>query len=348
MKKKSIFMLISFILVLTCSACTRRILVDHIVEYINNTEEVSEDNIKINVVVGGVDGGILNGARVCEWEGQYAYYDDGMLYYFEDKDSEAQSIQCPQPFQMAMYEDYIYYINGEELSAIDLKSMETHNCFLHNGWYGINVYSDGVLAYNGFVYDVQGLQEDYYSREYFLPDKKCCVNRYDYPDVDVFINGKLFEFYRYNIVKKGDGYEDVKQLTDEKKGHAIISPEHVVEYEGKLYLLLQISVGHARANHNNMEYRYKMYDQIVCFDPVTETSESIYKTPGTEEQIVNFSVENNEMYLLTDGILYKTDLKGEGERVELANYVGADTLTFEYANDTLFVYDGYKLLGQYK
>ena len=96
-----------------------------------------------------------------------------------------------------------------------------------------------------------------------------------------------------------------------------------------------------------MMYRDKEWDQIICVDPKEETSESIYKALGPQEQIVNFSAENNEMYLLVDGILYKTDLKGE-QRVELANYVGSDTLTFEYANDTLFVYDGYKLLGQYK
>ncbi|MCM1082613.1 MAG: hypothetical protein NC393_01220 [Clostridium sp.] len=339
MKKKLLFFIMVCMTAL-CSAC--------IPDFFNSPTEV-------NVVVGGVDGGMLNGARVCEWEEQYAYYDDGVLYYFEDKDSEAQSIQCNHPAQMAMNEDYIYYCQGGVLAAIDLKTMEFHNICSNDGYIrGINVYPDEILVVaedehmNLHIYQLLESELNYlgdYNYD-FLSVKSHFANRYAQEILYAFSGGKmLMSWYGYFGVYEIGQYQEAK--IDVDMPDAVITPEHVAEYEGKVYLLVQQGKGN-QGSHNNMEYWHKDWDEIICVDIEAETYESIYKTPGHREQIVNFSVENNEMYLLTDGILYKTDLKGEGERVELANYVGADTLTFEYANDTLFVYDGYKLLGQYK
>ena len=350
MKKKFLFFVMVCIAVL-CSACTREEFDDFIS---GRYKDRSPDSIEINVVIGGVDGGILNGARVCECGEQYAYYDDGILYYYEDKASEAKTIQVAQPSQMAMTEDYIYYYQGQSLAAIDLKTMEQHSVIYIDDAdeyiSGINVFPDEVLVVTdkSHIFEVSGLEasniDEFELRIYlheFLSAKNHCANEYCDLGCYIFLDGKKFTFHSSGFsVKEGDNAEKQKNYPNDKI-NIYIYPEHITEYEGKLYLLLQ------RYGNTRMMYRDKEWDQIICVDPKEETSESIYKALGPQEQIVNFSAENNEMYLLVDGILYKTDLKGE-QRVELANYVGSDTLTFEYANDTLFVYDGYKLLGQYK
>ena len=349
--KKKLLLFIMICVTVLCSACTREEFDDFIS---GRYKDRSPDSIEIDVIVGGVDGGILNGARVCEWGEQYAYYDDGTLYYYEDKASEAKTIQCSSPTQMAMTEDYIYYCHGKSLSAIDLKNMEQHSVIYIDDAdeyiSGINVFPDEVLAVTNLshIFTVSGLEavnvDEYGFHIYphdFLSSKNHCVNEYGDLGCYIFLDGKKFTFHTSGFaVKEGDNAERQKNYPDDKI-NIYIYPEHIAEYEGKLYLLLQ-RYGNARKM-----YRDKEWDQIICVDPKEETSESMYKAPGPKEQIVNFSAENNEMYLLVDGILYKADLKGE-QRVELANYVGSDTLTFEYANDTLFVYDGYKLLGQYK
>ncbi len=351
MKKIFLFFVMVCMTVL-CSACMP--------EFLRTPKDV-------NVIVGGVDGGILNGARACEWGEQYAYYDDGMLYYYEDKASEAKTIQCGSPTQMAMTEDYIYYCHGKSLASIDLKTMEQHNVYYNEDEYirGINVYSDEVLVAvredeigSGLpsnIYAVSGLEikdaeasEDYAEFYDFVSVKNHCANWYGDRGASIFLNGKMCtsSMYHFKVRELGKNGKDVEGKVYEYGDHAVVSPEHIAEYKGKLYVLIQEGNGSYGSN-NNIQYLYKNCDHLICVDPKAETYESIYQTPGPQEQIVNFSAENNEMYLLVEGILYKADLKGE-QRVELANYVGSDTLTFEYANDTLFVYDGYKLLGQYK
>lgn len=350
MKKKILFFIMVCMTVL-CSACMP--------EFLRTPKDV-------NVVVGGVDGGILNGARACEWGEQYAYYDDGMLYYFENKTSEAKTIQCGSPTQMAMTEEYIYYYQGQSLAAIDLKTMEQHNVYYNEDEYikGINVYSDEVLVpvrddeigsgLASRVYAVSGLEvndadasEDYAEFYDFVSVKNHCANQYGSIGISIFLNGKMCSssHYGFEVRELGKDGKDVEGKAYDYDD-AVVTPEHIAEYNGKLYVLIQEGKSY-RYLDNNIKYLYKECDHLICVDPKAETYESIYQTPGPKEQIVNFSIENNEMYLLAEGILYKTDLKGE-QRVELANYVGSDTLTFEYANDTLFVYDGYKLLGQYK
>ena len=352
MKKKFLFFVMVCIAVL-CSACMP--------EFLRTPKDV-------NVVVGGVDGGILNGARVCECGEQYAYYDDGVLYYYEDKASEAKTIQCGAPTQMTMTEEYIYYYQGQSLAAIDLKTMEQHNVYYNEDEYirGINVYSDEVLVrvndnemgtgLNPHIYVVLGLEvndadasENYAEFYDFVSVKNHCANEYGDTGISIFLNGKMCSFYNhgFKVRELGKNGKDVEgKVYDEYGDFAVVTPEHIAEYNDKLYVLIQEGKS-SHGSNNNIQYLYKECDHLICVDPKAETYESIYQTPGPKEQIVNFSIENNEMYLLAEGILYKTDLKGE-QRVELANYVGSDTLTFEYANDTLFVYDGYKLLGQYK
>ncbi|MBO5425878.1 MAG: hypothetical protein J6A25_10235, partial [Lachnospiraceae bacterium] len=148
----------------------------------------------------------------------------------------------------------------------------------------------------------------------------------------------------YKIVDENGNEEELISFDGRKMG-PVTSPEHICEYDGKYYILQQASYG---INDINVSYNLKAWDQIICFDPATDSSSSLYKTPDCDEQIVSFSAENNELYHIIDGKLYKSTLTGENGK-ELADLSGvAKTLSFDYCNDTLFVYDGEKLIGQYK
>ena len=340
MKKKLLFFIMACMIAL-CSACTYDDFESLITGEFNDD---SPDNTKINIVVSGVDGGVLTGSYACEWNGAYAYYDSGVIYYFEDKDTEAKTVEHPKPVQMAMNEKYLYLTATDRIYAVDLNTMEKHLIGEDEDYTvsGINVYPDGVFAKLGGlsqgkieIYDISKLELNCVAKDYeqFLEDTKHYVGTYGYQNdrFDFFINGKFFQ---------------TNTSYCPQNGWIVLSCERVVEYDGLIYMLFQES-GNLQGQENNVKYRKKECDHLVCVDPKTETSESLYKTSGPQEQIVNFSIENNEMYLLVDGILYKTDLEG-GQRVELGNYVGSSTLYFDYANNTLFVYDGDKLLGQYK
>ena len=340
--KKKLLLFIMICVTVLCSACTRRIM-----WYMINDD--SSDKTEINVVVSGVDGGIMSGPYACEWNGKYAYYDNGVIYYFENEDAEAKTVKFFKPLQMVMNEEYIYLAAPNGICAVDLKTMKK-NVIVESKYYtilGVNVYPDGVFVrleglLAGNIFDVSKLELDCVSKTHsqFMENTTHFVGEYGQEclDFQYFINGKLFEV---NTSYSYPGSNQTENL------HMVLSVEHVVEYDGRLYILFQQYHGIRELIENNVKYENKVSDHLVCVNPETKTSESIYQTAGPQEQIVNFSIENNEMYLLADGILYKANLVG-GQRVELADYAGEDTLYFDYANDTLFVYDGDKLLGQYK
>ncbi|MBE5953651.1 MAG: hypothetical protein E7257_05780 [Lachnospiraceae bacterium] len=351
MMKKSILLLLVFVM-LFCTGCD--------VNRLMEGEEYFKNNpTRINVVVSGVDDGLLHCKYVCEWEDSYAYYNQGVIYYYEDVNKEPQQIDCPGLMYMAMNDKYIYYSQGSSLNLVDKDSMKIVEVSDITKVSGINIYDDEVIITEMIDANLT----------YYVMDENKIVNQTTIKGVDAkgeynfvssfnntgniygsgktyfYANSELFQFYGecYSIVGQGEELYGFSCVTDGPE----TSSEHIVEYNNKLYILFQNS-GAIQGDTINTEYRFKEWDQLICFDPITQTSESIYKTDGPEEQMVNFSVENDEMYLLIEGVLYKTNLKGENKK-ELANLSGiAETLSFDYANDTLFVYDGEKLIGQYK
>ncbi len=319
-----------------------------------------EDNpTYINVVVSGVDDGILHCKYVCEWDESYAYYDQGVIYYYEDVNKEPQHIDCPELMYMAMNDKYIYYSQGASLKLVDKDSMKIVELSDITKVSGINIYDDEVIITEMndsdiSFYEMDGniiVKEEIINGsdvddgyDYLSPINHC-ANIYGYNRTYFYYNSSIFQTYGggYNIIGNN---EKLSAFTCVSSGPES-SPEHIVEYDNKIYIILQNSSS-VQGDTINTLYRFKKWDQLICFDPSTQTSESIYKTNGPEEQMVNFSIKNDEMYLLIEGVLYKTNLKGENKK-ELANLSGiAETLSFDYANDTLFVYDGEKLIGQYK
>ena len=348
MKKKIIVLLLSAILCL-CTGCDIRKIVTGEIDF-------SEDPEKINVIVSGVDDGILHCKYVCEWEDSYAYYDQGVIYYYENDGSEPYEIECAGLEYMDMNDGYIYFTKGTGMMVLDKKSKQTTEISEMGEVLGINIYEDDVImrcradnnetAYceiNGTEIVKQTVVE---YPDIYVSTNNHCVNKYCFEDSYVYVNKKIYMIHGegYKFVDKKGNEGELYEFEGTNMGPES-SPEHICEYEGKFYILRQFNVMYDGVN---IEYRYKDWDQLTYLDIEEGTSKTLYKTSGREEQIVSFSVENDELYLLIEGKLYKSTLTGEN-KTELTDLSGiAQTLSFDYGNDTLFVYDGEKLIGQYK
>ncbi len=346
---KRIFVLLQLILMIFfCCGCDFD-------SYLQGEIPIEEAPTYINVIVSGVDDGILHCKYVCEWKNSYAYYDEGIIYYFENADSEPYQIDTSTITYMAMNERYIFYARWTGLYVIDKLTMEKKMVeeLRTKTVSGINIYDNEVILYvaddSGITYyEMDGYniagETTLKSTDVFLSSNNHCANNYGDESTYIYTDNEIFNIHSEAYYIVGEDEERI-QFDDVDSGAIAGSTEHISEYEDKLYILLQ---GSKAADNLNVAYNLKEWDQIICFDTCTRLSESIYKASGPEEQIVNFSVENDELFLLIDGILYKTNLYGEN-KIELANLSGiSKNLSFDYVNDTLFVYDGEKMLGQYK
>lgn len=347
MKKKGIVSLLLLILYL-CTGCD---LLDKLDEM-----DYEENPEKINVIVSGVDDGILHCKYVCEWEDSYAYYHQGVIYYYDTANSEPYEIECAGLEYMDMNDGYIYYTKGTGMMVFDKKSKQTTEISEMGEVWGISVFEDEVIVLcrydycDEIHYEMDGSmiknETIVESPNIFLSSTNKCANHYCHRYTYVHTNKKMYRIQGEGarIIDEHGNEGDFFEFDGRNMGPAT-SPEHICEYNGNIYILHQASYG---SNVINVKYDSKAWDQIICFDPSTDTSSSIYKTSGREEQIVSFSVENDELYLLIEGKLYKSTLTGEN-KTELTDLSGiAQTLSFDYGNDTLFVYDGEKLIGQYK
>lgn len=346
MKKKNILILL-IILSCLCTGCDFDKLIHGEVDF--------EDHpTYINVVVSGVDDGILHCKYVCEWEDSYAYYDQGVIYYFENSESKPYEIECPKLTYMDMNERYIYYTQGTGLKVFDKECKYSTEIIDIGEITSIDISSESVVVNCDYTifYEMDGTDIDKQAiakyPQIFISSKNMCANIYNYSKVYVYSDKGIYRI-------RGGGYDITDQKGKEgefyefegKNMGPYTSPELTSWYNGKIYVLQQATFATGNVGLN-MNYNHKEWDQLICFDPITQKSESIYKTVGPEEQLVNFSIENKELYLLIKGKLYKSNLKGQNKK-ELADLSGiAPTLSFDYVNDTLFVYDGDKLLGQYK
>ena len=350
MKKKSILAFLLLIIPILC-LCTGCSLLDKLEEM-----DYAENPGKIDVIVSGVDDGVLHCKYVCEWQDSYAYYDQGVIYYYEDDNATPYQIECSGLEYMDMNDGYIYYTKGTGMMVFDKESKQTTEISEMGEVLGINIYEDEVIIIcrvdnnETLNYEMDGSKIiNEIIVEYpniFLSSTNKCANHYCHRYTYVYANKKMYRIQGEGaqIIDEHGNEGDFFEFDGRNMGPAT-SPEHICEYNGNIYILHQASYG---SNVINVKYDSKAWDQIICFDPSTDTLSSMYKTSGREEQIVSFSAENDELYLLIEGKLYKLTLTGEN-KTELANLSGiARTLSFDYVNDTLFVYDGEKLIGQYK
>lgn len=319
--------------------------------------DFSETPEKVSVVVSGVDNGYLHCKYVCEYGDSYAYYAQGVVYYYSDADSQPYEIECSGLNYMSMNEDYIYLAQNSTLNVFHKETMEVSEVEGVKNVKSIIISGDEVLVYNGEYknYTFYELEGDKIVKQTLIEDDEIyrtannlCENAYGYEDVYFYYNDKIYKIsgQGYMIVDGKTGQEgDFNRFLDNGEW-PLTSPEHMCYYEGKLYILLQ-ECKNPHYMELNTTYGNKDWDMLICYNPETDSTEIIYQTSGKEEQIANFSIENDELYLMKDGVLYRSTLKGDN-CVELGTYIGVDpVLSFDYANDTLYVYRDDYLIGRY-
>ena len=348
--KKIIVMFILLYLLCFCTGCD-------LINEMQGEVNFSKNPEKVSVLVSGVDNGYLHCKYVCEYGESYAYYDQGVVYYYLDADSQPYEIECSGLNYMSMNEDYIYLAQSSTLKVFDKKTMEVSEVEGVKNVKSISISEYEVLVYNGeynnyTFYELEGdkivkqtLIED---GSIYRTDNYLCMNEYGYEQAYFYYDDKMYriEGQGYRLVDANGEIGEFNSFFDVNE-FAITSPEHMCYYEGKLYILLQI-VKNPHLWELNTTYGHKDSDMLMCYNPETDSVEVIYKTSGQEEQIASFSIENDELYLLKDGILYLSTLNGDN-CVELGTYVGVNpVLSFDYANDTLYVYRDDVLIGRYK
>ncbi|MBQ8412793.1 MAG: hypothetical protein IJX12_04190 [Lachnospiraceae bacterium] len=347
--KKIIVTFILLFLICFCSGCEFGDMMLGQVDFSENPEKVS-------VVVNGVDNGYLHCKYVCEYGESYAYYDQDTVYYYQDENRQPYEIQCFGLNYMAMNEDYIYLAQNSTLSVFNKETMELSEVEDVINVKSIIISGNEVLVYNGEYgdYTFYELEGDKIVKETLIEDgtiykteNNLCENTYGYEHAYFFYDDKMYrlEGQGYRLIdKKGEKGEFNEYFHTNE--YPETSPEHMCYYEGKLYILLQ-SVKNPHWMELNSTYNRRDWDMLICYDPEIDSTEIIYETSGKEEQIACFSIENDELYLMKDGILCRSTLQGDN-CVEIADYVGVEpVLYFDYGNDTLYVYYDARLLGRY-
>lgn len=347
--KKIIVMFVFLFLPFCCTGCD-------LLNEMQGGVNFSKDPEKVSVVVSGVDNGYLHCKYVCEYGDSYAYYDHGVVYYYSDADSQPYEIECSGLNYMSMNENYIYFARNTALNVFDKETMEISEIEGVKNVKSIIISGDEVLVYNGeyknyTFYELDGdeivkqtLIED---SVIYRTDNDLCENAYGEEKAYFFYDDKIYriEGQGYRLVDANGETGEFNSFFDDTE-FTVTSPEHMCYYEGKLYVLLQ-AVKNPHIWEINTTYGNKDFDMLMCYDPETDSAEVIYKTSGKEEQIASFSIENDELYLMKDGTLYRSTLQGDN-CVELGTYVGVDSvLSFDYANDTLYVYRDDYLIGRY-
>lgn len=256
-------------------------------------------------------------------------------------------IPCDGMKYMSMNDEYLYYTMETGLIAVNLQNMEETILDIDAEVGGINVFDDETIVVTGDndYYYVDGVYtycigniDDYL--EWYKSKNGHEANRYGDQVFNVYLaaSGKewIFSSCHYYIRQHSDVSEGTL-FYDEISGSAVICPEHVAVYDGKVYMLQQFAGSTGRKYKNNMDYGTKrLGDSVMCFDPVTAESYVVVAMETEEQQIVGFSVENDELYTLEEGIIYRSTLSGE-DKSYVASYVGSDTLSFEDVNDQLMV-----------
>ena len=347
--KKIIVMFVFLFLPFCCTGCD-------LLNEMQGGVNFSKDPEKVSVVVSGVDNGYLHCKYVCEYEDSYAYYDQGVVYYYSDADSQPYEIDCSSLNFMSMNEDYIYLAQNSILNVFDKETMEVSAIEGVKNVKSIIISGDEVLVYNGEYgnYTFYELDGDKIVKQTLIEDDEIyrtannlCENAYGYEHAYFFYDNKMYriEGQGYRLVDARGQNGEFKSFFDVSVD-AVTSPEHMCYYEGKLYILLQV-VHNMHIWELNTTYGNKECDMLICYNPEIDSAEVIYETSGKEEQIASFSIENDELYLLKDGVLFRSTLEGDN-CVELGTYVGVNpVLSFDYVNDTLYVYRDDYLISRY-
>ena len=130
-------------------------------------------------------------------------------------------------------------------------------------------------------------------------------------------------------------YEDVDFLTEIGDYHGFVSqlkPFYISAKNNKVYILYL-------CNKDMYSYNELESEILTVLDTKTQEREILYKTTDTSEYIINYSIEDNSLYLLRGNKVYKQSLDGATEEEQEVCEVQGNELGFAYTSGHLFVYE---------
>lgn len=306
----------------------------------SNDEENNKD-----IAIYSVDGALGYGRLTCENDNESLYVDGTDIYLQKADGSEeifkAGGVNDSTIIEyVGMNREFIFYADSNnQVYSIDRKN-KNEKLIDHFDISGIKSVDDKVYAYsNSFkVLELKGDKTE----EVLDGVTPYEYNEYVYSDqASTFVVKLSGEEYTlrtaYDPVFAESGW-----LVG---GDGTITPGHTVVSGDSVYLLAQSS------ESNNAfvdpDYKNKKNDALIKYDPKSDEKKLLYKTNDNNEQIVNYSIDNDELFLYSDGVIYRSNLYGE-DRTKLCDAPSEGKLYFEYSNDQLFIYDEKdNLLGRY-
>lgn len=157
---------------------------------------------------------------------------------------------------------------------------------------------------------------------YYLYDGYTLVAKVDNELEIVYIEKEDFSFscsQKEIYIKEKDNLFCISRqpdfLPDDTRGFGGVSPSMLREYQGSCFFIAQYSKRGYRENpsqdfvQTSLLCKYNLYD---------ESFEVLYKTEKGE-QIVGFSVENSDIYLMTNEALYRENMESKQRELLLQN-----------------------------
>ncbi len=325
-----------------------------IISIIGVNDEEKENSEIVDATIDSVDDGLSNGIRTCINGSEFLYIDEYNVFLMNEKGeeikyeaSEAKDDQKKIDY-ISFNDRYIfYYQKGKGMYMIDRFDNTESRIMSSIVPAGIRAIDDKVYVYqpsalgdvkeigSGEVIDILDQEDE---------DKKKDEYVYEHEAVDyyLFLDNQDFEIRACS---------DPDYLTDNswlEGTNPITIPARTAVIGSDIYMVVQSSYRHVVYPHQYMKGNGSFdKEALIKYTPSTNKTEILYIIEDNSEQIVNFSVDNNSLYLYSGGEIYISDLKGSN-KTKLCDVPDADMLYFEYLNDQLLIYDeNNKLLGRY-
>lgn len=238
---------------------------------------------------------------------------DRMLYY---------SIQLINQEDNSSEKYMLYSYNLTENRDIEMGiEMDRYSCVLI-GAHGQDVFWEGTENEIPVLYclhdteyemvDISNGIEELSYRDYILrkdedgwvTNIRCTTDGWQNSISELYVDGSYFSL---DTAKDYTGESDDLHRT--VQGDVGATWYHLMEEEkGLVYALYQCGWGREAA-HINPTYREER-DAIYLFDVENKSIECFYRPDEEDEEIVDFSIENEYMYLLRNDGLYKCNLQG--------------------------------------
>ena len=313
------------------------------------SNENSDKRVIADTVIDSVDDGISCCVRTCSNGNESLYIDEFNIYIVDSLGNETAYMadevkknEAKITFVGLNTKYVFYYANNMGLYMIDRSNNDQKKILDYVDVCGINSKNENVYVLQsiGRVCEVgsgkekdvvnddldDGVKEDYIYDHY---------DNYFYIDND---NEKI-------AIESHESPIFIKDNTWFNGTNVNITPARTAIVDNDWFFMIQTTndfVAHSNISHDAFKE-----EALIRYDVQKDESDVLYKTNGNEEQIVNYSFQNDELYLYSEGEIIKADLRGNN-KTKICEAPNEKKLYFEYLNNQLLIYDeNNKLLGRY-